>query len=851
MIGKLRALIPFLGLGLFAVVLVVLTHELRAFRIHDVIGVLRSLPGDRVELAILLVVASYALQTTYDALGVRYARHRLPYRRIALTSFIGSAFSNNIGYSLFSGGSVRYRLYSAWGLSTVEITKVVLFCWLTFWIGFTTLAGAVLVIEPLPVAGTVHLPFAATRPLGAVLLLLVAGYVAVSAVRKEPLAVRGWSLELPPTRLAIAQVALASLDWVVSGAALYVLLPPVEGLSLARFIAAYAIAQLAGIVSQVPGGLGVFETVLLLLLTPDVSRPVLLGTLVAFRAFYYLLPLLAAAVLLGVHEVVEQREGVRKATRFFGRWAPQLTPNVLAFTTFIGGAVLLVSGSTPELRGRLALVRDVIPLPLVEVSHFLASLTGAALLVLAWGLQRRLDAAWAMTGVLLAAGMAFSLLKGFDYEEATVLGVTLAALIPSRRAFYRRGSLLHEPLGAGWLAAVTLVLVGSVWLGFFSFKHVEYSSELWWRVAFHADAPRFLRATVGVFSLAVVFAIARLLRATPSRPPRPLREEWDTVRELVRSSPQTSANLALLGDKAVLLGEEGNAFVMYGVEGRSWIAMGDPVARDERSRAEIAWRFRELVDQHDGWTAFYEVSRAHLHLYLDLGLTLLKLGEEARTPLADFSLEGSSRKWLRYVNRKLEKEGVTFEVVPREEVPTHLPALRAISDAWLAEKSTREKGFSLGFFDERYLQQFPLALARRGDEIVGFANVWLGADKEELSVDLMRHTADAPNGVMDFLFSRLMLWGASEGYRWFNLGMVPLAGLHSRTLAPLWHRVGAMVYRHGEHFYNFQGLRQFKEKFEPTWEPRYLASPGGLVLPRVLTAAAVLISRGMKGVVAR
>jgi phosphatidylglycerol lysyltransferase len=177
--------------------------------------------------------------------------------------------------------------------------------------------------------------------------------------------------------------------------------------------------------------------------------------------------------------------------------------------------------------------------------------------------------------------------------------------------------------------------------------------------------------------------------------------------------------------------------------------------------------------------------------------------------------------------------------------------MKEISDAWLASKNTREKEFSLGCFDPEYLKRFPAAIARLEGRMVGFINIWCGSDKEEISLDLMRYSEDAPPGVMDYMFLRLMLWGKMNGYHWFNLGMAPLSGLQDHSLAPLWNRFGALLFRFGEHFYNFQGLRQYKEKFDPIWEPRYLASPGGLNLPRVLANVASLVSGGLKGVIAK
>ncbi len=182
-------------------------------------------------------------------------------------------------------------------------------------------------------------------------------------------------------------------------------------------------------------------------------------------------------------------------------------------------------------------------------------------------------------------------------------------------------------------------------------------------------------------------------------------------------------------------------------------------------------------------------------------------------------------------------------------MPLLIQEFRTISDAWLAEKHAREKGFSLGFFKEEYLNLFPAAVVRKEDKIIAFANILSGAEKQELSLDLMRHYPDAPNGTMDYLFTNLMLWGKEAGYQRFTLGMAPLAGISDNQLAPFINRLEAFLYRHGEHFYNFQGLRDYKDKFGPQWEPRYLASPGGFSLPLVITDIAALISRGLKGVI--
>lgn len=289
---------------------------------------------------------------------------------------------------------------------------------------------------------------------------------------------------------------------------------------------------------------------------------------------------------------------------------------------------------------------------------------------------------------------------------------------------------------------------------------------------------------------------------------------------------------------------------MYQVSGRSWIALGDPVGRRSCGE-ELVQRFRELSDRYGARCVFYQASGDRLPLYVDLGLAPLKLGEEARVSLGTFTLEGSARAELRQAKRRAERAGLTFEILLPPYAMQHIDELSRISNAWLAAKSTAEKHFSVGSFSEGYLRHFPLAVVRYAGSIVAFANLWASASHEELSIDLMRFGPDAPNGVMDYLFVELMLWGRAQGYRWFNLGMAPLSGLGMHRLAPAWHRLGSFVYRHAEHFYNFEGLRRYKSKFDPVWEPKYLASPGGVALPQVLIDVSVLIAGGLREVLTK
>jgi len=306
----------------------------------------------------------------------------------------------------------------------------------------------------------------------------------------------------------------------------------------------------------------------------------------------------------------------------------------------------------------------------------------------------------------------------------------------------------------------------------------------------------------------------------------------------------------LLGDKKLLFADQDAGFVMFQPVGKCWVAMGDPVG-PAAVREQLVWDFRDACDRFAAWPVFYQVGVESLPLYLDAGFSLSKLGEEAHVDLSTFGLEGPKRADLRQTHRRAQREGLSFSVLTVDEVRARMNELRAVSDDWLAAKAIAEKGFSLGRFDPRYLGNFPCAAVWLGGRIVAFANLWTTVSHGEVSVDLMRHANTESRNLMDYLFIEAMLWGRQQGYRWFNLGMAPLSGMQDREFAPVWNRMAAFLYRHGEHFYNFNGLRRYKDKFAPVWQPRYLACPGGLALPRVLMEVTTLIAGGTRRVFMR
>ncbi|HEY0787941.1 MAG TPA: bifunctional lysylphosphatidylglycerol flippase/synthetase MprF [Thermoanaerobaculia bacterium] len=848
MLQRLRAALPpLVGLILFLAALEVLRTQLRAVTWHELTRDLANLPVSRLALAILLTAANYAVLSGYDLLAFAVIRRRLAPRRIVRTSLLAYAISNSVGFSILSGASVRHRFYTRWGVTMEELSRIVASCFVTFWLGLLLMGGISLVASPLP--GEIGVPRAIVAPAGWLMILLSAAYIGAAALRVGPIRIRRFEIALPRPRLAFAQLAVSIADWALAASVLHVLLPP-RSVPFLALLGAFLAAQLLGLVSHVPGGAGVFEGLMLLLLAPFLPSATLLPALIAYRIVYYVLPLALATLAMVADEIHERRAQAARLGAMLGSLAEQLAPRLLAAFTFFAGVVLLASGATPAVAGRLRLLDRILPLGLIELSHFAGSVVGALLLVLAQGLARRLDAAYYLAIAAMTVGIGASLLKGGDYEEATILGAIVLVLWSARGAFDRRAALFDTRFSPGWTMAIAAALGASVWLGLFAFKHVEYSHELWWQFELHGEASRMLRATVGAGITLLVLAFARLVGYAPHAAAPPSDQELEHASAIIATQTSTLPYLAFLRDKALLFDDERSAFVMYAVQGRTWVALGDPVGPPERIGALVRL-FMERCDDFGGVPVFYQIASGHLHRYADMGLGFARLGETAKVDLEAFTVEGGRFKNLRKALHRVAREGASIRIVPSDEVPAMMERLRAVSDAWLARRAGSEKGFSLGFFDPGYLARFPVAVVEREGRIVAFANLLPGPGGVELSVDLMRFDESAPRDAMDALFTHLMLWGKERGYRWFDLGMAPLSGFERSPVAPFWTRLASFLYVHGAAVYNFQGLRAFKEKFDPVWEPRYLAYRGGLRLGRILADLAALIAGGFLRSVAR
>jgi len=853
--ARTKHLLPvIIAIGLFAAGGFALYRLLATVNLPQVMEQVRAVPPQTMVFALLATACAYLSLVGYDWSALRFINKPLPLPITITGGLLAYAFGNTIGLAAVSGGAVRYRLYSGLGLDAFEVAAISTFTAVSFGFAVTLVGLAALAIQP----GALTMVFP-THPANIQMLavLIAAAIIAPllwASITQKTLTVYTFSLRAPSPDILAGQVVFSLCDIGFAALTLYILLPASD-LGFLTFVAIFAAAMMAGILSHVPGGVGVFETVVLASLPASIPVEKAAAALLLFRVTYFLVPFLLAMITLAIFEalvvlrgIVPKSNGSKTLLAILPalKSAGPIIPLASAAMVFGSGLLMSFSALLPPLSKASEAAETLFPLAFIEGGALLSSLLGVGLVVLSHGLYRRSSAAFMLALFALGIGAVTALISGLDIERAAVLVLLALILLPFRTEFRRRSSLLHEPLSGRWLILLALLTVSCGFVLFFAFKSAAFSNELWWKYAVDAHVPRALRAGMLGASVLTLWVLNMLLRAPRVTPVKPDFDTLAQARTIIATAPKAEARFALVGDKSLLFSDDGAAFVMYAVQGRSWIALGGPIGPPE-SALSVGFAFSDAARVAGARPVFYEVTASSLPLMLDLGLNLFKMGEEAVIDLRQFSLEGPERKKLRTAYTRAGRDGLSL----RRSTPPHdaviLQTLRTISDQWLTAKSVAEKGFSVGRFDEAWLSECDLALVYLNDEVVAFANILISGTRERAAIDLMRSSADAPNGVMEYLFVEVMLQLKAEGFARFSLGMAPLSGIEAGPNAKTWNRIGATVYRHGAHFYNFKGLRAFKGKFDPDWQPRYLAAPSTIAPIVPLTDASLLIAGGAKG----
>ncbi|MBT2734152.1 bifunctional lysylphosphatidylglycerol flippase/synthetase MprF [Bacillus sp. ISL-7] len=771
----------------------------------------------------------------YDVILVRILKLKVPIRDLLEQSFIANSFSNLIGFGGLIGGMLRTYFFHKLEQDKRRLLGVIASVSLFYLTGVSVLSWIVIIKHRnFPLFVDTRWLYFAVLGVGLYLPLFIIIHMIKSNKGSQSLLSKNITLKL---------ILVSIIEWLAVFFAILILCR-ILGISITAdsLFPVYIVAACAGIISMIPGGLGSFDLVFIWgmqeLFIPEEKVLVLL---LFYRIGYYFLPFLLSLVFF----VKLYWEKWNQTWNDLPKAVIQGFSHVLlTMLVFLSGLILLLSASIPGIMSRLKVAQELLSFPIINVSHQLSVAAGFLLLGLSRGIEYSVKRAYELTMFALILAALFSIFKGIDYEEAIFLIIVALLLKMSKGQFYRESYVLTWGKTIFDITIILMITAMYLLIGYANLpiSKIEIPSKLLpYVIVDYRDL--FTSAVIGLV-IALLILMFGYLISLPKKwsLERSNGRDKEIIAHLTKYHGKVLSHLIFLHDKLIFWNSKKNVLLSYQQYADKLVILGDPIG-EKNELSNAIEEFQEIADLHGFTPVFYQVSDDMLPYLHGHGFAFFKLGEEAFVDLKNFSLSGNKMKGLRTLRNKFARANYSFEVVGPPFSPGLVEELREISNEWLLGRT--EKGFSLGFFDEEYLNKAPIAILKDENmQTLGFMSImYVYDDYQTISVDLMRFRPKVSSGTVDYLFLCLFDWAKEQGYGRFNMGMAPLANVGLSRFSFLGEKIAAQIFLHGHFIYHFQGLRKFKQKYTNIWEPKYLAYRRKSSLPLIMAQITLLISK--------
>lgn len=771
----------------------------------------------------------------YDVILVRILKLKVPLKDLLEQSFIANSFSNLIGFGGLVGAMLRTYFFHKLEQDKRKLLGVIASVSLFYLTGISVLSWIVTIKHRnFPIFSDTKWLYFAVLGVGLYLPLFLLIHMFKAKKESQPLLSTNNTLKL---------ILVSIIEWLAVFFAI-LMLCRILGISIRGedLFPVYIVAACAGIISMIPGGLGSFDLVFIWGMQDlFIAEEKVLVLLLLYRIGYYFVPFLLSLIFF----VKLYWEKWNQTWNDLPKAVVQGFSHVLlTMLIFLSGLILLLSASVPGIMSRLRVAQELLSFPIINVSHQLSVAAGFLLLGLSRGIEYSVKRAYELTMFALILAALFSIFKGIDYEEAIFLIIVALLLRMSKGQFYRESYVLTW--GKTIFDITIILLITSMYLviGYVNLpiSKIEIPSKLLpYVIVDYRDL--FTSAVIGLV-IALLILLFGYLISLPKNwiLLRSVGREKEIIDHLTKYQGKVLSHLIFLHDKFLFWNSKKNVLISFQQYADKLVILGDPIGEKSELSNAIE-EFQDIADLHGFTPVFYQVSDEMLPYLHGHGFAFFKLGEEAFVDLKNFSLSGNKMKGLRALRNKFIGADYSFELITPPYSQELLEELREISNEWLQGRA--EKGFSLGFFSEDYLNKAPIAIVKdENNRILGFMSImYVYDDYQTISVDLIRFKPDVPTGTGDFLFLCLFDWAKEQGYARFNMGMAPLANVGLSRFSFLSEKVAAQIFLHGHFIYHFQGLRKFKEKYTNIWEPKYLAYRRKSSLAFIMAQITLLISK--------
>ena len=506
----------------------------------------------------------------------------------------------------------------------------------------------------------------------------------------------------------------------------------------------------------------------------------------------------------------------------------QFAFNILSIFTLIVGIILCLSVATPSILLRIKFLRRFVKKDVLVLARFITLTSGGLLILLSQGIKKSVKKSFYIAETVLLISVFSTLLKGLDIEESIITLILGIVMYIMKDGFTEKAIKFSTKYFANTIIKLSSVTVFFIFISNSVRKVNFFSSHRKYSLQYLIENKKFI--LLYVLFVLILSYLAQYTRTKKITFSKLTDEDFSKIGKFLDEyGGNEFSHLVYLNDKNVYFDKTNTVMIMYRPVQNSVIVLGDPIGKKDNF-VEAINDFIIYCNEYHMNVCFYEINGENLELYCDQGFRFVKVGQDATLNLNEFSLVGKKNRTWRHVINNFDKGNYEFKV--EEATDNLLSQMKVVSDKWLGNKN--EMGFSLGFFDEDYLKRTKIACIYKDNELLAFANLQPFYDNKTLSIDLMRYNRSNEDGLMDFIFIKLILWGQDNNFEKFYLGMAPLSKVGDKIYSKKKEKILNIVYNTQNKIYNFKGLRNYKDKFKPDWSNKYIAYTSDFNLPYIL-----------------
>ena len=821
----------FVAFSIFLISAWKLKSELASINFKDVYNVIQNRSFTSIAILVGVSLLGIWILSLYDLVLVRSQKLKVPLLKTIKMSWIINSLNTLIGFGGIIGSTIRYNYFQNFTSNNKEkneLKKSISLLLLSMITGIGVLS--ILVVSNV-FSASYLLDQKPILKIGLFILAALLPIFLIITIVKPPVASDRW--------LSLKYTCVSVLDYLFVGIVMFLALRFVDvHVSFWEMESVFIIATIAGLISMVPGGLGAFDVIFLLGMTHqfDIKEGPVLLALVFYRLAYYILPFFFGLILsvselqLLVKNKLSTENNFFIFTKEFGTIVVDITKKrvqtlmrwfiLVIFSIgslyFLQDAIFGLFYIATEESNRFLLFFSV--LYTVISVYMLPNYMGVY-----YGSKEAFKNLFLMLGIiLLCQAVLFSTILFVESFVFTfIFGVVLYL---SRNTFNNHLTIRYRREKFIWL--FTLIFL------FIILDSTYYAAE-------YLELNLFRELVIYPLIFSVIWFIYLYVNRYRLRhkytfsclvEEENMSDNPDDFKEIIETFEGNNlANLGFLPSNQVLVDKELSTAAIFKENSYYILMLGDPVGNKENF-------FPFIKKIHDYATSigkeliFYQTTTENIHIYTEFNYTLFNLGEEGELDVTTFKTSGNKGKVFRQLLNKQEQEELSFQIEP--STPELLKEIKPVSDEWLGIR--KEMTFSLGNFDEDYLLKQDIATLRdKNNRVIAFSSMMPAYVDGKISVDLIRWKEHPSIQMMDLLYLDLILWAKENGYTIFNLGMAPLSSTFEKSNGLLG-TVTTSIYHNSSSLYSFKGLRNYKNKYKPNWQPRYLVYPRRLLVSQAL-----------------